>query len=797
MFLLVTLVAAAAALYIASIVIPVMFQTTIRAELERALTMKIFVRSVRLDILKGLVLDGVVVYDESRVYARAKEISAFILYSQVFQKKAIIPYIRIEGPSILVERMADGAFNFKDIIAKDYVPPGDMSIVVHGINIRRGHIAFIDSKLDPAFRKDLYNIKADISFGLPARIAYAASFDIAHRPKIPVEVKGEYSIPDKAFATVITAYGISPDLFTRYIGAIPFNFPGGLVDVAVKVTSGPGRARAHVTARTKMLQVRSGKILAKLDSSIQADLQYDAASKRFEYSGSVDAGSLDLEGLEVLGTLKNIKGKARFDTTRLWCDSVEADVLGVPWKARFNLANFARPIIDIYATSNTKLGPFQKSICEACDASFPVELAGDAGIDIAISIQGDAPMKVNGNVRLRDATMRLGSGRYPVEYISGEARFTPERLEWSYMKLAYRDRAFVTSGSVVNFTSPGVRLKAESDDLSFDTVFNVNGSKITLTELKGRFLNTSFSATGSLDISDPYGVMADLRGAAELDLANLPVISGRSPGIIKMKPRGALGAEFTFSGNTKRLTDCSLRSRAKGKFISLYGVTFTDTAIDYVQEDGIGELKTFRASCYGGVLSAGGKVNYRSEGEPFAVSLDAKDIMLEKIKADTDFKDADVSGDIKVYANLTGLVKDPSKLSGVGRITITDGRLWQLDLFKGVGSAIFTSDFSSIVFSEGSCDFRIAGETFYADAVDLKGELMRLSGSGKIGFDRSVAAVLRPEINENAMWPGTQRNIAMAVQRGTAIEISGTLKDPVFRNRTDVLAVAAALLKQE
>ena len=175
--------------------------------------------------------------------------------------------------------------------------------------------------------------------------------------------------------------------------------------------------------------------------------------------------------------------------------------------------------------------------------------------------------------------------------------------------------------------------------------------------------------------------------------------------------------------------------------------------------------------------------------------------MLERIKAEFAFKGADVSGDIKAYVNLTGYVKDVTKLSGVGRLTITDGRLWELDLFKGLGRSIFTSDFSSIVFSEGSCDFKIVDQVFFADGIDLKGDLMRLSGYGMIGFDRAIDGVLRPEINENAMWPGTQRSIAMAVQRGTAIEIKGTLKDPRFRTRTDILTVvggvAGALLSQE
>lgn len=803
-YLLITVLVAvtmlAGAIYIASIALPVKCRTFLSDELKDAITKKIFIRSIHIDPLKGIVLEGVVIYDNSRVYIRAKEISAFIIYSRIFQKKVIIPFIRVDGLEAFVERLPDGTLNLKDFVSIKYAPPKDITISIHRLIFRRGRIDFIDNSVDPIFKREAVNFNGNVALNIPSRIVYKFTFDVRQRPIMPVEVAGEYILKDKKGVTAVTLKNITPGTFASYMGRNPVILTDGLIDAVITLTRTGGRVDTRVTAQTRTLALSAGLIRARLDSSVQADVSYNAQAKRFEYSGFADVASLDLNGLEPVGDLSGIKGKVHFDNTRIWCDTVNVTAFGIPWQVRFNLANFSSPIIDIYANSAVKLGSLQKSICESCKTSFPVELAGDAKIYAAISMEHEKPPKMNGSARFSDVTMRLGSGRYPVEHISGEVKFTPQQLEWSSLKLVYRQRAFIASGTLTDLASPSVRLKATSDDLSFDSAFSMNGSVLALAEFAGRYLNSKFSVSGDVDISDPTGADADLRGSIDMDLKDLIGLKGFA-WMSKMKPSGMLKAEFIFKGNTKNITDSLFRTKVVSPAVSIYSARFTDAAFDYAQADGIGEIKTFRAKCYGGTISANGKVNWRSEGEPFSISLDAQDIMLEKIKADTGFKDADVSGDIKLYANLTGLLKDQSRLNGLGRLTITDGRLWQLNLFNGLGKTIFTSDFSSIVFSEGSCDFRIAEKAFYADSVDLKGELMRLSGSGSIGFDKSISAVLRPEINENAMWAGTQRNIAMAVQNGTVVEITGTLKDPVFKNRTDVLAVvgsvAGALLKRE
>jgi hypothetical protein len=164
------------------------------------------------------------------------------------------------------------------------------------------------------------------------------------------------------------------------------------------------------------------------------------------------------------------------------------------------------------------------------------------------------------------------------------------------------------------------------------------------------------------------------------------------------------------------------------------------------------------------------------------------------LKADTDFKDKDVSGDIKVYADIKGIFKDASRLSGIGHVGLTRGRLWQLNLFKGAGSLIFSDDFSDIVFTSGAFDYIIRESSFFIDNLVMKSDLLTLYGSGRIGFNRHIEGSMRPEIEPDAASTG---KLAVAVGRGTIIEVNGTLKDPQFKTKTNVINVVGAMLQQQ
>jgi hypothetical protein len=206
----------------------------------------------------------------------------------------------------------------------------------------------------------------------------------------------------------------------------------------------------------------------------------------------------------------------------------------------------------------------------------------------------------------------------------------------------------------------------------------------------------------------------------------------------------------------------------------------------YAQKNSISDILSLHSLLYGGSMDATGRIDWVVKDAPYHFNADIEGVKIEKLKADTDFKDKDVTGSVKLHVKLNGFVNNAEKLSGDGRLAVTEGKLWQLNLFRGLGTMLFTSDFSEIIFKEGQCDFKIGGKSIYTNELVFKSDLVKILGPIKIGFDNSVTATFKAEFSEDALEAGTRKDITTAVGKYTYIDVYGTLKDPQYKIRPDV-----------
>ncbi|MDD5423374.1 MAG: hypothetical protein PHT32_08185, partial [Candidatus Omnitrophica bacterium] len=477
------------------------------------------------------------------------------------------------------------------------------------------------------------------------------------------------------------------------------------------------------------------------------------------------------------------QAKVEFDDSRLSSDNVLVEALGIQWKVKINLVNYNDPILDIYAGCETVLSAFQRGLEEKFGMDLGVVLAGKGEIDCAIQIRSDHPPKLNGYIRAQDAMIRLGGGNMLLEHVKGEAHFTPNNLKWSGVDLTCGGKVYKSSGELTNFKSPGIQLDVSSKEMSFESVLAIAGKTLNFSKLDGKYLNSYFSVTGSVDTGDPGALPAKIKGVLDIDLKDLNGIAALREFQDKAKAEGRVNAEFSTDGDIKDIKGCKIETGVKSAYLSLYGLKLERPTMNYFQEKGLGQIRALRSSFYGGSLWAAAKVDWNRKDLPYSANFDIKEVRLELLKKDMGFKDKDVSGDIKIYCGINGSLKDASAVGGAGKISIAKGKLWQLDLFKGLGMLIFTSDFSDIVFADGSCNFRIEDEAFTTNDLILRSGLLDLSGAGRIGFDKSIKAALKSELAEEAMYPGAKMNLAVAIGKYTYIDVVGTLEEPMFKIR--------------
>jgi hypothetical protein len=183
---------------------------------------------------------------------------------------------------------------------------------------------------------------------------------------------------------------------------------------------------------------------------------------------------------------------------------------------------------------------------------------------------------------------------------------------------------------------------------------------------------------------------------------------------------------------------------------------------------------------------------------PYWIEADIQGVKIEKLKLDTPVKDKDLAGTLQAHVKLNGFSNDISRLNGTGNILILDGKLWQLNLFQGLGSLLFAKDFANIVFNEGSCGFIVQDKYVFSDDLKLKSNITNLSGAVKIGFDSSIDASINVEvIDEMVPLSGTLKDITTAIigqgGRFGVIKISGTLKQPKYKFKPAVSDIIKGL----
>jgi hypothetical protein len=149
-----------------------------------------------------------------------------------------------------------------------------------------------------------------------------------------------------------------------------------------------------------------------------------------------------------------------------------------------------------------------------------------------------------------------------------------------------------------------------------------------------------------------------------------------------------------------------------------------------------------------------------------------------------------------LQAKIRGIFADAGKLSGEGKIAVTEGRLWQLNLFKGLGVLIFTRDFSNVIFKEGHCDFDIFDKSIYTGELNLKSDLVDIYGPLKIGFDTSVNATFKAEFSDDAIASGFKKGITAAIGNYTLTEVTGTLKEPKYKTKADMENIVESIAER-
>lgn len=799
-FMVIVILVTLGIIYLNKVYLPIKIKSLLIKGIEEQTHKRVNLESLQFHLFKGLVLKNLAIFDGQKTILEVKETSVAFLILPFFKKQVIIPVLRIQSPVLFLERRADHTLNILDLLPKKVQKNKKFNLLIYKISVSAGRIDFKDNTFSPTLSKTLEHLNLVLQLALPNSVRFNLKSELVAELPIKITSLGEYNLAQQQLKAKILVKDFSPQELMPYYQNFAISIPEGLIDAKIDLGFKENVLNATLNAQGKDLKVTKDKLSLKLNSDTEMWLKYNLKDKQLNYKGRAKISDTNILGLEFVDSVEAISGEVNFDNSGLSSDRLNATLLGIPVQFKAGLTNFPQPLLNLNLNAGLSLNSIPGILEEKFRFSLPVALQGNG--QLSLNLQTKLPLsqrpQINGYLDIINTTLQPKNLNFSLEKINGRLEFTANELRWQNLSFKYFDIDYKTSGVLTNFQVPDVQLQLSSKDLSLQSLFAVSGKLIKLSQFSGRYLNSDFSLNGNIDLADLRHIQTEIDGGLDLDLGDIKSpLQKFKDRLEKMRPAGKAQIKFNLAGNINDWKSCVISANVSSPNISVYGLKSDEVSLDYTQANRLAEIPSLHLSFYGGTIAASAKMNLNTENLPLWINADLENVKLENLKLATPLKDEDIAGTIQASIKINGFSNDLSGLSGAGQMMITNGKLWQLNLFKGLGSLLFTKDFTNIVFSEGSCGFLIQDKQIFTDNLNLKSNLIDITGSTRIGFDSSIEAVLNVQVTDAAPLSGTFKDVTTAIlgQAGRfgVIRISGTLKEPKYKFTPAVVDVLKSL----
>ena len=794
-------------IYFNTVILPTKLKALIVQGLQEITQKKVKIESLEFHIFRGMVLKNLVLYDDKETFLELREGSCNFLILPLFKKIIVIPSVRLKSLSIFLERRADNTLNILDLFMQPKTITAltqnkKFSIFVYKITVVDSRINFRDKTFEPEFSRVADNLSLILRLSLPAGVKFNLKSEIAAALRTKVFAEGEYRIPQRKLQAQVSIKDLAVQEYAVYYRNSGISFTKGAIDALLNIKLQEDILFCDLETKNKDLGLSKDKVGAQLNSDIKAHLQYGLKDKQLKFSGSTDIARLDISGLGFIDKVDNIKGKLNFDNSGLSAEKLSAQILDVPIEARFRLTDFKEPFLNLEIISSMLNLDYIKSILkDRFKFVLPVDLQGKGRLSLKIEskLPFTRPLPLNVYLDIFNAILKLKELKSPFEDISGRLEFSRQQLKWPKLNFRYLGISYKTEGVLTNFNAPVVQLKLSSDELYLESELGIKEKLISFSKVDGRYLNSDFSIKGNIDATEPSSLQADFIALININLQDLSVpFKNFKDKLEQLKPSGMVQAKINFSGNINDIKSCFIQADLSSPALSIYGLRSESFSLNYHQESSLVDIPLIHFSLYDGALEAAAGMNLVSENLPYWLSVNIKDVKLEKLKLDTTAKDKDLAGTLQGEVKINGFYKEPFGFTGAGRIFISEGKLWELNLLRGLGKLLFAKNFATIAFKEGGCDFLIQDKSIFTNNLKLKGEFVDLDGSLKIGFDSSIDAALNVHVNDEMVpLSGTFKDVTTAIVGGAGrfgvIKITGTLKEPKYKFQSAVVDLIKSL----
>jgi hypothetical protein len=400
-------------------------------------------------------------------------------------------------------------------------------------------------------------------------------------------------------------------------------------------------------------------------------------------------------------------------------------------------------------------------------------------------IQGnlkDLPLEINGSADIYSGQIQLPAFKEPFSNIKGTVNFTNNQLAWTNFSFAYKGTPFSSTGNLINFKEPKSNFELTSKELALRTDLYTKDKIINVRSCSGKYLGSQFLLKGSINTPDN---LWDIKGDLKIRLQDIQnLLPADASGLLKKIALSGTGlARGSLKGNIGDLKNLAAAVKFSSPSVSVYGLKMRGLYFTLTQKDGLLSLERFNARAYGGGVNLEFKMDLNTANSAYSSSLNLSEIDLAKLKLDTKLKDKDLQGILNLKSQIQGNANSLDTLQGSGSCFIKNGKIWEINLFKGMGELILLPIYQKILFDRAEASFTIRNKNIHIANGFFGGKRMDLAGEGNIGFDGALDLEFQTEINEDLIKesPDLRKFTSAVIGNLLVIRIKGTLEKPEYK----------------
>ncbi|TRZ47770.1 DUF748 domain-containing protein [bacterium] len=791
------LILTAGLIYLNKVYLPVKLKAYLTQQLESSTGYSAKIGNLNYHLLKGLVIKDIAVYDGTadarNTILTVQELSFnFLFLPLVREQKIIIPWVTIRKPYLHIRYHQDGTFNFSRIFTSKPAARNKqkwgLSFFIYKINLMGGKCLLEDEHFTPVFSRDIADLNIGLALGPSSKASFVMQGNIPHPDGTfgRISLKGDYRIPSEEMNAQLNLANLSFKEFEPCLKKLPFTIAGGNIDSAALSLNLKNKILAlQGIVLTKNVQLAKDELALSGDIVVEPSFQYALDKKELDYKINFKLLGVTLEGIKYIEKITNAVGNLQLTKNSLTAQGIQLQALNSDFRLSGNV-DFKVPYLKLrFESAAANL----ETVFALLSAPKDLKLSGTAAV--RVDVEGDlniAPLAKKAVFNLTTATFKAPLLKEPLNNIAGKIILTEEGADWAGLSFNYRNTAYSSSGKLLNFKEPQLNFALSSKDLDLKSNLKIKDKDIKINALEAKYLNSYFNILGDINIRNSSNSLLNLSAKLNLSLpdtfAVLPAkISGN---LKKLKLDGRLNINGTLSGEAKDCKNWKISAKAAADLISVYGLKFSNLSFGVEQQQETLQLLNFSVSpAYSGIINLALSASLKGDNPGYILKFSANGIDLSKLKSDIGLKDKDIAGIIYIDANLNGEFKNLDTLKGLGFISVKDGKLWQINLFKGLGELFLLPEYRGIVFTKANGEFEVENRLISTDDLKLESPELILDWSGNMGFDGALDFTVYTNANKNVIKdsPDLRKFLAAIVGElsgAIAVKVSGTIKEPKF-----------------